>query len=64
VTPDDASTVALVAVVAIAPVAIVLIFAMLRGYTVTLQLHRPPRPDRRRRHGDDEGNGNDQHSTT
>jgi hypothetical protein len=41
VTTEDARNLAIVAVVAIAPVAIVLIFALLRGYSITLHMTRP-----------------------
>jgi hypothetical protein len=43
VTTEDARNLAIVAIVAIAPVAIVLIFALLRGYTITLHMDRTRR---------------------
>jgi hypothetical protein len=43
----DARSAAIVAVVAVAPLAIVLIIALLRGYTIDLHMTRPDRSDRR-----------------
>jgi len=40
VTSEDARTIALVLIVAIAPVALVLIFAILRGYRVEFRMSR------------------------
>lgn len=45
----DARSAAIVAVVAVAPLAIVVIVAMLRGYSIHVQLDR----DQHRRKGDD-----------
>jgi hypothetical protein len=51
---EDARNLAIVAIVAIAPVAIVLIFAILRGYTITLHMTRLGRWARRREEGSDD----------
>lgn len=48
---EDARNLAIIAVIAVAPLAIVLVFSILRGYTITLHMTRE---DRRRRRGDDE----------
>lgn len=42
----DARSAALVAVVAVAPLALVIIVALLRGYTITVHLDRRPPKDR------------------
>jgi hypothetical protein len=47
VSTEDARNLAIIAVVAIAPLAIVLIIALLRGYTIDLHMRRD-RPWRRR----------------
>lgn len=51
-TTEDARNLAVIAVLAIAPLAIVLIFAILRGYTIDLHMTRDIR--RWRRHRDDD----------
>jgi hypothetical protein len=40
VTTADARSLAIVALVAVAPIVVVLLFAILRGYTVTLHMTR------------------------
>lgn len=47
----DARNLAFVAVIAVAPLVVVLLFAILRGYTIDLHMGR----GRRRRHDDDTG---------
>lgn len=42
-TTEDARNLAAVAVLAVAPLALVLIFAILRGYTITIHLTREER---------------------
>jgi len=51
VNTSDARDLAIIAVIAVAPLAIVLIFAILRGYTVTVHMTRE---GRRRRRGEDD----------
>jgi hypothetical protein len=53
VNTSDARNLAIVAVIAVAPLAIVLIFAMLRGYTIHLTAFREELK-RHRRSNDDE----------
>ena len=43
-TGDEARTVAILLVLAIAPVAIVLVVALLRGYTIDVHLTRDDKP--------------------
>lgn len=38
---SDPRTVAIVALVATAPIAVVLLVALVRGYTITVHFHRP-----------------------
>jgi hypothetical protein len=49
VTTSDARDLAIIAVIAVAPLAIVLIFAILRAYTITLHMTRDEKRGRRRR---------------
>lgn len=42
-TTEDARNLAIVAVIAIAPLALVLLFALLRGYTIDLHMTREER---------------------
>lgn len=49
---EDARNLAAVAVLAIAPVALVWIVALLRGYQIDVRFHRPGR--RRRRNGEED----------
>ena len=49
----DARTVALVAVVAVAPLAVILLVALVRGYRIDLHLDRDGRHRRDRGDGDD-----------
>lgn len=44
----DARTVAIVTLIAVAPVAVVLIVALVRGYTIDLHMERPHGRDRDR----------------
>jgi hypothetical protein len=46
---SDAVTLAVVALAAVVPLACVLFVALLRGYTISLHMHRPLRERRRRR---------------
>jgi hypothetical protein len=56
VNPSDWVLLAVVAAVAVVPVAAVVIFALLRGYTIQLNMRRPGRERRRRRwRQDDDG---------
>lgn len=48
-TTGDARALAIVALIAVAPLAIVLVIALLRGYTISLHMTR----DEKRRRGDD-----------
>jgi hypothetical protein len=47
VTTEDARNLAIVAVIAIAPLALVILFAILRGYTIDLHMSRDDPPRRR-----------------
>lgn len=53
-TTDDARNLAAIALIAIAPLAIVLIVALLRGYTIDIHMTRDEKPRRRRRGETDE----------
>jgi hypothetical protein len=46
---EDARNLALIAVIAVAPLAIVMIFALLRGYTIDLHMTRDMKRGFRRR---------------
>jgi hypothetical protein len=54
VSTDDARNLAIIAVIAVAPLAIVLITALLRGYTIDVHMTRDEPPRRRRRPDGDE----------
>lgn len=56
-TPGDVRDLALVAMLGVAPLAVVALVALLRGYTIDLHLSREPRARRwfRRPVDDDEG---------
>lgn len=56
-TTEDARNLALIAVIAVAPLAIVLLVALLRGYTIDLHMTREERWWRRRRRGEDDTEG-------
>jgi hypothetical protein len=43
---DDVRVAALIAVVAIAPLAIIIVIALLRGYTIFVHLHRGQKNDK------------------
>jgi hypothetical protein len=49
VSTSDARDLAIIAVIAVAPLAIVLVFSILRGYTITLHMTRDERRRRRSR---------------
>lgn len=52
-TTEDARNLALIAVIAIAPLAITLMIALLRGYTIDLHMTRDIKRRLRRRNGDE-----------
>jgi hypothetical protein len=52
--PADARSLALVALIAVAPLALVLMVALLRGYTITIHLVRDQRPHDERGSWDEE----------
>jgi hypothetical protein len=54
VTTEDARNLAIVAVIAIAPLALIMLFAILRSYTIDLHMTRDERPRRRRSDGRDD----------
>jgi hypothetical protein len=49
---DQALSIAAIALVATVPVAVVVIVALVRGYTIHVTMHRPPHAGRRRRRKD------------
>lgn len=53
INPSDAVLLTALVVVGVVPMAAVLLVALLRGYTISLHMTRPPLERRRRRHQDD-----------
>jgi hypothetical protein len=47
VSTEDARSLAIIALIAVAPIVVVLLFAILRGYTVTLHMTREDRRPKR-----------------
>jgi len=53
VTTKEVVALCLVALAAVVPLAVVMVVAMLRGYTISMHMRRPDRAWRQRRRGDD-----------
>lgn len=52
-TTKEVVALCLVALAAVVPLAVVMVVAMLRGYTISMHMRRPDRAWRQRRRGDD-----------
>jgi len=51
-TSSDATTLGAIALVAAVPLAVIMLALIVRGYTVSLHMHRPQRERRRKRDQD------------